>query len=78
MRKRLLCGRETAVIGLGTSEFGGKCPEGLARDLLDAYLSIGGNLIDTARVYGDFVTPRNGESEKVVGRWMRDRRCRRG
>lgn len=65
-----------SVIGLGTGEFGGKCPEGLAREFMDAFVALGGNFIDTARVYGDFVTPRDGESEKVIGRWMSERHNR--
>ncbi len=73
MRKRSFGPYQVAAIGMGTAEFGGRHPEGLARELLDAYVSIGGNFIDTARVYGDFATPRNGESEKIVGRWMTDR-----
>jgi aryl-alcohol dehydrogenase-like predicted oxidoreductase len=77
MRKRIFGNDEISVIGMGTAEFGGRHPEGLARDLLDAYVSLGGNLVDTARVYGDFATPRNGESEKIVGRWMEDRGNRR-
>lgn len=77
MRKQALGSCEVSVIGMGTAEFGGRHPEGLARDLLDAYVSLGGNLVDTARVYGDFATPRNGESEKIVGRWMEDRGNRR-
>ena len=77
MRKQALGKYEVSIIGMGTAEFGGRHPEGLARDLLDAYVSLGGNLVDTARVYGDFATPRNGESEKIVGRWMEDRGNRR-
>ena len=77
MRKQALGKYEVSVIGMGTAEFGGRHPEGLARDLLDAYVSLGGNLVDTARVYGDFATPRNGESEKIVGRWMEARNNRR-
>ena len=73
MRKQPFGSFEVSVIGFGTAEFGGRHPEGLARDLMDAYMAIGGNFIDTARVYGDFVTPKNGESEKIVGRWMEDR-----
>ena len=76
MRSHVWDGREVSVIGLGSGEFGGKCPEALARELMDAYVALGGNFLDTARVYGDFVTPRNGESEKVIGRWMADRHCR--
>ncbi len=73
MRKRSFGPYQVTTIGMGTAEFGGRHPESLARDLLDAYISVGGNFIDTARVYGDFVTPRNGESEKIVGRWLADR-----
>ncbi|MBQ8087333.1 MAG: aldo/keto reductase [Clostridia bacterium] len=76
MRTHLLGGRAVSVIGLGTSEFGGTCPEALGREFMDEYVALGGNLIDTARVYGDFVTPRNGESEKIVGRWMEERHNR--
>ena len=76
VRKHLWDGREVSVIGLGSGEFGGKCPEALARELMDAYVSLGGNFLDTARVYGDFVTPRNGESELVIDRWRADRHCR--
>ena len=76
MRTHCFGSREVSVIGLGSTDFGGKCPESQARDFLDAYLALGGNLIDTAHVYGDFVTPRNGESEKVIGRWMADRHVR--
>ncbi len=73
MRKQPFGSYEVSVIGFGTADFGGRHPEGLARDLMDTYVSIGGNFIDTARVYGDFATPRNGESEKIVGRWMEAR-----
>ena len=33
VRKHLWDGREVSVIGLGSGEFGGKCPEALARVL---------------------------------------------
>ena len=76
MRKQRFGGYQASVIGLGTGEFGGKCPESLAREFMDAFVGMGGNFIDTARVYGDFVTPRDGESEKVIGRWMAERHNR--
>ena len=76
MRKQAFGDFQVSVIGLGSSEFGGKCAEGQAREFMDAYLGLGGNFIDTARVYGDFKTPQNGESEKVIGRWLSDRHCR--
>ena len=76
MRYADFCGRKTSVIALGTMDFGGKIEEGKAREFMDAYVSIGGNFIDTARIYGDFVREIQGGSEQVIGRWMEDNRCR--
>ena len=75
MRYREWAGKQVSVLALGTSEFGGKTAEGLARDCMDAYEAIGGSFIDTALLYGDFANRRLGGSEKVVGRWLsrRDR-----
>lgn len=76
MRYMDFCGRNAAVIALGTMDFGGKIEESRAREFMDAYVEIGGNFIDTARIYGDFVRHIQGGSEQVIGRWMEDRRCR--
>ena len=76
MRKQKFCHRDVSVIGLGTGKFGGTCPESLARDFMDAYTAMGGNFIDTGRVYGDYETPRDGESEKIIGRWLSEHHCR--
>ena len=79
MRTHRFGSREVSVIGLGTADFGGRIAESLAREFLDAYIGIKGNFIDTARVYGDFATPKNGESEKVIAFcdkiMMRDEDC---
>ena len=76
MRYADFCGRKTAIIALGTMDFGGKIEEGRAREFMDAYVEIGGNFIDTARIYGDFAREIQGGSEQVIGRWMEDNRCR--
>ena len=73
MRYRDFGGKRTAVVALGSTDFGGAVPEGLCREFLDAYEGIGGNFLDTARVYGDFKGGRLGESEKVIGRWLSER-----
>ena len=73
MRYRDFGGRRTAVVALGSTDFGGKFPEGQCRDFLDAYESIGGNFIDTARIYGDFSGGPLGESERIIGRWLAGR-----
>ncbi len=76
MRTHKFGKRDVSVLALGASEFGGTCPAEQAFDFMDAYTDLGGNFIDTARLYGDFATPRNGESEKVIGRWMESRHNR--
>lgn len=76
MRYGNFCGREASVIALGTMDFGGKIEESRAREFMDAYVSIGGNFIDTARIYGDFARQIQGGSEQVIGRWLEDRHCR--
>lgn len=77
MRYREWGGKRVSVLALGSSDFGGKIPEGLAVEFMDAYCELGGNFIDTARLYGDFESGRQGESEKVIGRWL-ERRDRDG
>ena len=76
MRSFDFCEKKSAAIALGTMDFGGKIPEGQAREFMDAYIEIGGNNIDTARIYGDFAAKIQGGSEQVIGRWMEDRRNR--
>jgi aryl-alcohol dehydrogenase-like predicted oxidoreductase len=39
----------------------------VATDVLDAWVEMGGNIVDTAHVYGD------GESERTLGAWLADR-----
>lgn len=65
-------GKKAAFVAFGSTDFGGSVNESRARAMLDVYAEMGGNYIDTAHIYGDFATPRNGESEKIIGRWMRD------
>ncbi len=45
--------------------------------VLDAYRAAGGNFLDTADVYSVWVPGhRGGESEELIGEWLRERRCR--
>jgi aryl-alcohol dehydrogenase-like predicted oxidoreductase len=55
-------------LGLGTMTFGAETDEAEAIRQLDLFLSAGGTFIDTADVYAD------GESERIVGRWLASRR----
>ena len=57
-------------ISLGTAPFGSGIPQKNAFDILDRYLDMGGNLLDTAAVYGF------GLSEQTIGAWMQERGLR--
>ena len=56
---------------LGANVFGWTADEDASFAVLDAYAAAGGNFIDTADGYGDWVegNPR-GQSERIIGRWM--------
>jgi len=60
-------------ISLGTGGVGSSVGPDLSRELLDLYAESGGNLIDTAHSYGDWVPGERSVSEKTIGRWMKDR-----
>ena len=59
---------------LGTNVFGWSATESESFAVLDAYVSHGGNFIDTADVYSEW-KPGNhgGESETIIGNWMKAR-----
>jgi aryl-alcohol dehydrogenase-like predicted oxidoreductase len=66
MRYRTL-GNSGAIVstyGLGTMTFGAEADEVTSHAILDDYVAAGGNLIDTADVYGA------GASEAIIGRWL--------
>src|SRR5208282_4755414 len=52
---------------LGTMTFGVETDEQSAHAELDRFIEAGGNLVDTADVYGD------GRSEEIIGRWFASR-----
>lgn len=59
------------AICLGTSNFGATIPKADAFTLLDAYTDHGGNFLDTAEVYANWIPelPRS-ISERTLGEWM--------
>lgn len=60
---------------LGGNRFGGDLDQDASFALLDAFVEAGGNFIDTAHVYADWI-PGNetSSSEKTLGRWLASRR----
>jgi aryl-alcohol dehydrogenase-like predicted oxidoreductase len=62
-------------ICLGTVDIG-TLDDDASFALLDAYIAAGGNFIDTAKVYSDWLPNEGSSSEKAIGRWMQARRNR--
>jgi len=59
---------------LGSNIFGGAAPEAESHLVMDAYRSHGGNFIDTADMYNQWIEGHvGGESESVIGSWMKSR-----
>ena len=59
---------------LGGNVFGWSADREESFAVLDAYVAAGGNFIDTADVYSEWVPGhRGGESETIIGEWMRSR-----
>jgi len=61
-------------IGLGTVNAGLAWDGVESFKIFDQYIEGGGNLIDCARVYSDWVRPEIGRAERVLGDWIRHRR----
>lgn len=61
---------EVSPLGMGCVNAGLKWDGKEADYLFDAFLDMGGNLYDTARVYSDWIAPETGRSERVLGDWM--------
>jgi aryl-alcohol dehydrogenase-like predicted oxidoreductase len=60
-------------ICLGTAHLGSVIPRDASFMLLDAFLAQGGTLIDTAKVYSDWLPGERSRSEKLIGAWLRAR-----
>lgn len=61
-------GAKVSVVGLGANNFGGRNDEASSFRVMDQALDLGVNFIDTADYYNF------GESEKVIGKWLKGRR----
>ena len=69
MKYRSLANTGTVVsnLALGAMDFGAATEEDEAFAILDRFVEVGGNLVDTANVYG------GGASEELLGRWFASR-----
>lgn len=58
---------------LGTDVYGTAVSEQQSFLLLDTYLELGGNTIDTARMYGIWHKDGYGKSEETIGKWLKEK-----
>ncbi len=61
---------------LGTCYFGLTVPKELAFQMMDVYRAAGGNMLDTARGYCNWLPDGDSCSERTVGQYIQDRNCR--
>ena len=60
-------GLKVSELCLGTMSFGRETNEEISHQILDRFVNVGGNFIDTADSYN------LGASEEIIGRWLRSR-----
>ena len=75
--KRIVLGRTDLTVSalcMGTVPFGSGLAEDASFALMDCFASLGGNFLDTARVYADWLPGAVPQaSEKCIGRWLKSR-----
>jgi aryl-alcohol dehydrogenase-like predicted oxidoreductase len=78
--RNITLGRTDAQVSelcLGAMYFGTVTPTDVSERLLDMFMEAGGNFIDTANIYATWRgNGDGGESEKLLGDWMRSRKNR--
>lgn len=70
-------GVNVSVCCLGAMYFGSRSDKKSSWQLLDQYVEAGGTFIDTANIYARWIPGfAGGESETLIGEWMRERKNR--
>ncbi len=70
-------GCSVSALCLGTMYFGTTVEDSVSFQILDAYAEAGGTFLDTANKYASWVAGgQGGESELLLGRWIKERRNR--
>jgi aryl-alcohol dehydrogenase-like predicted oxidoreductase len=67
---------KVSEICLGSGDFGGTINRANSFSLMDTFVENGGNFIDTAHVYNNWIPGEKSRSEKTIGKWMKERRNR--
>lgn len=63
-------------ICFGTTFIGSEINRDYSYKLLNSYYSMGGNFIDTANVYADWLPFEKSVSEKTIGKWIQEKKIR--
>lgn len=72
-------GLKVSRLCLGTMQWGWSANEKTAFSIMDAFVESGGNFLDTADFYSRWLPGHaGGESEQIIGRWMKARHNRSG
>lgn len=64
---------QSSAICLGGAPLGSSIDQGLSFKLMDLFHDAGGNFIDTANVYADWLPVEKSISEKTIGKWLKER-----
>ena len=80
MRTRLVphTDLDASVLCLGTAEFGSAVEDSVSETIIHRYLEAGGNVLDTAEVYAEWIPGGSHRSEEFLGQWLRKRESRDG
>lgn len=62
---------DASVICMGTSHIGSTIGDEESSELLDLYTDRGGNFVDTAEVYANWLPIEPSSSERFLGRWLK-------
>lgn len=76
MRKMKINGHDISKLILGTDYFGTNVSESESFRMMDRFYSLGGNTIDTARLYASWIEGGDGASEKTIGKWINSNNLR--
>ena len=66
-------GLKVVPLCFGGNVFGWTIDEKTSFEILDAFTGAGFNFIDTADVYSRWASGVGGESETIIGKWMKQR-----
>lgn len=80
MEKRKIKNTDLSIapINFGGNVFGWTLDEKQSFDILDKFVAGGFNFIDTADTYSWWVNGTGGQSEEIIGKWMKSRANRHG